>query len=143
MSVLDQIRVVFYRVHEKGLEVMLINPELGTDPQAWKLPEGVSSEEIRSINQSVIKLDSIYNEDGSKIKTYAVEADWHEIPSVRGIIKHDVNRVKNKIRKVLPELEKATYFQVKEAFKKVLPDEYAALKELKDVIRDKNSVTYI
>jgi len=143
MSVLDQIRVVFYRVHEKGLEVMLINPKLGSDPQAWKLPEGVSSEEIRSIDQSVIKLDSIYNEDGSKIKTYAVEADWHEIPSVRGIIKHDVNRVKNKIKKVLPELEEATYFQVKEAFKKVLPDEYAALKELKDVIRDKNSVTYI
>ena len=143
MSVFDQIRVVFYRVHEKGLEVMLINPQLGNDPNVWKLPEGVSSDQIRKIDQSVIKLESIQNDDGSKIKTYAVEADWHEIPSVRGIIKHDVKRVKNKIKKVLPELEKATYFQVKEAFKKVLPDEYAALKELKDVIRDKNSVTYI
>lgn len=143
MSVFDQIRVVFYRVHEKGLEVMLINRQLGSDPDVWKLPEGVSSDQIRKIKQSVIKLDSIHNDDGSKIKTYAVEADWHEIPSVRGIIKHDVKRVKSKIKKVLPELEKATYFQVKEAFKKVLPDEYAALKELKDVIRDKNSVTYI
>lgn len=143
MSVLDQIRIIFYRVHEKGLEVMLINPELESDPSVWKLPEGVGRAEIKEIRKNYIKLDSISNEDGSKIRTYAVEADWHEIPSVKGIIKHDVKRVKNKIKKVLPELERATYFQVKEAFKKVLPNEYAALKELKDVIRDKNSVTYL
>jgi len=143
MSLFDQIRIIFYRVHEKGLEVMLINPDLAKDPSVWKLPEGYKVSEDSFNDKSIIELESHDDEDGSLVRTYAVEADWHEIPSVRGIIKHDVVRVKNKIKKVLPGLEEAAYFQVKEAVKKVLPNEYAALKELKDVIKEKNSITYI
>lgn len=143
MSVFDQIRIIVYRVHEKGLEVLLINPDLDNDPSVWKLPEGFNLTEQSFNNKSIIELEDGKLEDGSIVRTYAVEADWHEIPSVRGIIKHDVKRVKSKIKRVLPQLEKTAYVQVKEAFKKVLPNEYAALKELKDIVRDKNSVTYI
>ena len=143
MSVFDQIRVIVYRVHEKGLEVLLINPDLDKDPSVWKLPEGFNLTEQSFNNKSIIELEDGKLEDGSIVRTFAVEADWHEIPSVRGIIKHDVKRVKSKIKRVLPELEKTAYVQVKEAFKTVLPNEYAALKELKDIIREKNSVTYI
>jgi predicted NUDIX family NTP pyrophosphohydrolase len=143
MSVFDQIRVIIYRVHEKGLEVLLIDPDLEEDPSVWRLPDGYDITEASFNNKSIIELDSEQSETGAKVRTFAVEADWHEIPSVRGIIKHDVKRVKSKIKKVVPALERAAYFQVKEAFKKVLPNEYAALKELKDVIRDKNSVTFI
>jgi len=143
MSVFDQIRVVFYRVHEKGLEVLLINPDLANDESVWKLPEGYNLSQETFNDKSIIELESAESEDGSLIRTYAVEADWHEIPSVRGIIKHDVRRVKSKIKRVLPKLESTAYYHVKEAFKKVLPNEYAILKELKDVIRDKNSITYI
>ena len=36
------------------------------------------------------------------------------------------------------DFEKGTYVAVKEAFKRVLPAQYAFLKELKDIIADKN-----
>jgi len=75
--------------------------------------------------------------------TFAIEADWHDIPSVRGIIKHDAKLVKKKIKTVLPGIEKRAYFTIKEAFKKVLPDEYKALKELKDILLDRNLTTSI
>lgn len=140
MSVLDQARLVIYRFHEAGLEVFLINPKLHKDPEAWKLPEGVLKS-LSENNYQVIELDDIKGSDGETLKTIAIEADWHEIPSIRGIIKHDVKRVKNKIKEVLPCLEEGTYFAVKDAFKKVLPKEYAALKELKDILIDRNTVT--
>lgn len=143
MSVFDQIRVIFYRVHEKGLEVLLINPDLVNDPNVWRLPDGCKFSDDSFNDTSIIELEASKDQDGSNMRTFAVEADWHEIPSVRGIIKHDVKRVKNKIKKILPGLEEAAFVQVKEAFKKVLPNEYEAIKELKEVISDKNSVTYI
>ncbi len=143
MSVFDQIRVIFYRVHEKGLEVMLINPDLKSDPSVWKLPNGFDIDQNNTLNKEVIQLENVTGEDGSILKAIAVEADWHDIPSIRAILQHDVKRVKNKLKKVIPEFENAAYVQVKDAFKKVLPNEYEALKELKDLIREKNSITYI
>ena len=93
----------------------------------------------------MIELDTIADENGDQVRTIAVEADWHDIPSVRGLIKHDVKFVKTKIKEAIPSLEKGkgTYFCVKEAFKKVMPNEYKALKELKDILLDRNSVLNI
>ena len=143
MNVFDKARIIIYRFHEKGLEVMLVNPELNSDPEVWKLPAGTTEQKFMSNSESIIELDPIDGVNGEAIQTYAIEADWHEVPSVRGIIKHDVKRVKSKIKEVLPGVEKGTYFVVKEAFKKVMPDEYNALEELKDILLDRNLVTNI
>lgn len=143
MNVFDKARIIIYRFHEKGLEVMLVNPELDADPKVWKLPDGTTRERLMSNPESMIELDPVHGANGESIQTFAIEADWQEVPSVRGIIKHDVKRVKSKIKEVLPGVEKGTYFAVKEAFKKVLPDEYNALKELKDILLDRNLVTNI
>jgi len=147
MSVFDYARVIIYRFHEKGLEVFLLQDDVENDPDVWLLPAGRLEDQIKEqIKDSIrpfIELDSFLNQDGNEIKTIAVEADWHDIPSVRGLIKHDVKRVKSKIKEVVPQIEKGTYFAVKEAFKKVLPNEYKALKELKDVLLDRNTVTNI
>ena len=137
MNVLDSVRIVLYRCHEKGLEVLLINPELKGDPQIWRrLPEGtVNIEEW----EERIDLDSYKDADGNVMRTIAIEADWHEIPSVRGIIKHDMKRLGNKVKKVItPTLENCNYVSVKKALQEVLPHEYQALKELKDIIIDRN-----
>jgi len=139
MSVFDYARIIIYRFHEKGLEVLLINNEFENDPNIWLLPSGRLETQIKKKIKSIIELDDTINEKGEQIKTIAVEADWHEIPSVRGLIKHDVKRVSNKIIK----LEQGTYFHMKEAFKKVLPKEYRVLKELKDVLFEKNTLTNI
>lgn len=139
MSVFDYARIIIYRFHEKGLEVLLINNEFEDDPGVWLLPSGRLETQIKDSIKSFIELDDFTNDKGESVKTIAVEADWHDIPSVRGLIKHDVKRVSNKII----ELERGTYFHLKEAFKRVLPKEYRVLKELKDVLFDKNTVTNI
>ena len=140
MSVLDLVRVVIYRCHEKGLEIFLTNHNLENDPEVWKIP---SASFNSGETPKVIELDPINDGEGNFIRTLAIEADWHDIPSIRGMIKHDVRLVKDKILEVFPSLEEGTYFAVKDAIKKVLPHEYQALKELKEIIIDRNSVIYI
>ena len=144
MSVLDLARVVIYRFHEKGLEIFLINNEMDKDQDIWQIPQGLS-ESIREKGnvKNTIDLDTTEDEQGRTIKTLAIEGDWHDIPSIRGMLKHDVKLVKAIVKENLPGSEKGAYFAVKEAFKKVLPHEYKALKELKDVLFDRNSVTNI
>lgn len=127
-SVLDEARLVIYRYHEKGLEVFLIEPGLEKDPEVWRLPAGTV------LNQESLKL-GLNLETTNGYKTYAIEADWHDIPSIRGIIKSDVRRLKNKIKEVS---EKGTFVAVKDALKRVMPDEYAAVKELKDILKERN-----
>ncbi len=141
MKVLDQVRIVIYRFHEAGLEVFLINPELHQDKQIWRLPEGAEPKILNDNQYKVIELDDTLDTEGVPVKNYAIEADWHEIPSIRGIIKHDVKRLKNKVKKALPCLEQGSYVAVKEAIKKTMPQEYKALKELKDILTDRNTVT--
>jgi predicted NUDIX family NTP pyrophosphohydrolase len=141
MSVLDKVRVVIYRFHEKGLEILLINDDLSNDSEVWRFPEGQSKKTIldQLINEDqYIELDPIENEKGELFQGFAVEGDWHDIPSIRGIIKHDVKMVKTKIKELVPGVDQSSYFAVKEAFKKVLPHEYAMLKELKDVLSARN-----
>jgi hypothetical protein len=143
MSVLDLARVIIYRFHEKGLEIFLINNEMDKDAGIWRIPEGFAQQLEDDTNIKVIDLDPTYTEEGKTIRNLAIEGDWHDIPSIRGMIKYDIKLVKSVVRESLPGSEKGTYFAVKEAFKKVLPHEYKALKELKDVLFDRNSVTNI
>jgi len=140
MSVLDLARVIIYRFHEKGLEIFLINSDLDNNPEIWKIPEGAQYNLLTNTD-ALIDLESSIDEQGRTIRTYAIEGDWHDIPSIRGMLKHDINLVKTIVKENLPGSEKGTYFAVKEAVKKVLPHEYKALKELKEVLFDRNSIT--
>ena len=144
MSVLDLARIIIYRFHEKGLEIFLINNDMENDSDIWRIPEGTVSElKNKTTDKNLIDLDLMEDDQGRFIKTLAIEGDWHDIPSIRGILKHDVKLVKSIVHENLPGSEKGAYFAVKEAFKKVLPHEYKALKELKDVLFDRNTVTNI
>lgn len=144
MSVLDLARVIIYRFHEKGLEIFLINNEMEKDTDIWKIPQGLT-QQLKNAGQikEIIDLEHTVDESGRSIKTIAIEGDWHDIPSIRGMLKHDIKLVKSIVKENLPGSEKGAYFAVKEAFKKVLPQEYNALKELKDILFDRNSVTNI
>lgn len=141
MSVLDFVRVVVYRFHEKGLEVFLVNSEMQNDPDIWKIPKA----EMKNLTQceDCIELDPFTDENGSTHHTVAVPGDWHDIPSIRGMIKHDIKLAKETIKEVVPGIEKGTFFAVKEAVKHTMPEEYKALKELKDILFDRNLVKNI
>ena len=139
MGVLDKIRLVIYRCHEKGLEIFLIEEDL----EEWALIRGRIQEMQSDLTNKMIELDPVEDKNGELLQAFAIEADWHEIPSIRNLIKQDIEIVKTKLIEKIPEAEKGAYFLLKEAFKKVLPEEYQFLKELKEVIRDHNLTKYI
>ncbi len=143
MNVLDTVRVIIYRFHEKGLEIFLVNSDLENDPDIWKLPKGNINAATKNSYKDSIQLESQKDDEGREVKTLAVEGEWHDIPSLRGMLRHDVKLVKSKLLEVAPEMEKGGFFAVKEAFKKVMPEEYTALKELKSILRDRNLTKYI
>lgn len=142
MSVLDQVRLVIYRVNRKGLEVFLLKSK-AIDEEKWSIPAGVLKYQKPLGEESTIELEPTENEEGYVQQALAMEADWHEIPSIRAVIKEDVRIVKDTIKEKLPELEEGTFVAVKEAFKKVLPHEYKMIKELKDIIVDRNQTKYV
>jgi len=144
MNVLDQVRVVVYRINKKGLEIFLINEE-----DNWQIPCGKLQQNNQNTpphllcEENLIELEPVKNTNGEIQRILAVEGDWHDIPSIRGIIKDDVRIVKNQIKQRIPGIEQGSFVVVKEAFKKVMPEEYACLKELKDIIVDRNQAKYI
>ncbi len=140
MNVFDQVRVIVYRINKKGLEIFLVNED-----DHWQIPKGNLQKTPTYLlaEDDLIELDSIKSEDGHEQRAVAVEADWHDIPSIRGIIKQDVRIVKDQIKQRIPNLEQGTFVAVKDAFKEVMPEEYAYLKELKDIITDRNQAKYI
>lgn len=144
MGTLNKVRFIIYRCHEKGLEIFLVNSDLENDPDIWNIPHGdVIKKQVEVDPNKLIELDPQEDEFGNLTRAYAIEGDWHDIPSIRGMIKHDIKLVKSKVKDVLPDIEKGAYFALKEAFKKVLPHEYKALKELKDIIMDRNMIRHI
>ena len=145
MNVLDSARVLIYRINKKGLEIFLVQSSHKDTKENWQIPSGaISSQHTNYLNDSekMIELDPVA-EGGAVHQALAIECDWHEIPSIRAMIKEDVRIVKDQIKQRFPELEGGTYFAVKEAFKRVLPHEYAMIKELKDVVFDRNQAKYI
>jgi hypothetical protein len=84
----------------------------------------------------LIELDPVAQDSGDFENAVAVEGDWHEIPSLKSMLSEDAQYLKDKIK----SMEKGTYFALKEAVKKVMPHQYEFLKELKDILVDRNSV---
>ncbi len=138
MSILNLARLVVYRFHEKGLEIFLVNSDLSQDPDVWKLPECC----MNKVNERLEDNDFIevpIGEEGH-VKLIAVEGDWHNIPSIRGLLKHDIKIVKKLVKEAIPGIEKGTFVAFKEGIKKMLPSEYQAMKELKEILVDRNSI---
>jgi hypothetical protein len=139
MNVFDTVRVVVYRFHEKGLEIFLVNT--GLEEENWRIPFADIAKytgEDFEVGGRFIALESDSLPNGSTNMTCAIEGDWHDIPSIRKLIKEDIRLFSSKLDKVVPELEKGTYFAIKEAFKKVMPNEYKVLHELKDILLHRN-----
>lgn len=142
----QQVDVIIYRVRDTGLEVFLVNQaEAGDAQEQWQASNVMGA--LPANMSNCIELDPVTNANGESRKAIAIEADWHEIPSLRALIYEDYRvakeKAKQRIKNLIPEMEKGTFFAVKEAFKRVMPEQYAYLKELKDVLLDKESTKYI
>jgi hypothetical protein len=142
MQANEQLDVIIYRVREGGLEVFLVNQD-ENDAEKSQLASTATSEGSPSrFPAHSIELDPVTNAQGEARKAIAIEADWHEIPSLRALMYEDYRVAKEKamlhLKNLIPDFEKGTYVAVKEAIKRVMPEQYAFLKELKDIIVDKN-----
>jgi len=139
----EQVDVIIYRVRENGLEVFFPNQE---SEGSLSAPFGDETEPERFAAR-YIELDPVADANGDTRKAIAIEADWHEIPSLRALVYEDFRVAKEKarlhIKHLVVDFEKGTYVAVKEAFKRVLPQQYAFLKELKEIIADKNQAKSI
>ncbi|MCB0687768.1 MAG: hypothetical protein KDC53_14635 [Saprospiraceae bacterium] len=144
MSVFERACLIIYRFAEKGLEVFLINEE-SEESSVWSIPQQDiphTNKELVREEADLIEMDPIEYEEGKRFRAIAIEGDYHDIPSMRSLMKEDVMYVKDKVKNMIPELEQGTFVAVKEALKKVLPHEYAMLKELKDILADRNLLKY-
>ena len=137
MSLLNIARLIIYRCHKKGFELFLIEDELTENPDVWKLPL------IDMYAHKVDKTDSIELDIAAEQKLIAIEADWHNIPSIKGLLKNDIKVVKNLVKEAVPGIEKGKFVAFKEVLKKTMPEEYEALKELKEIILEKQSINNI
>ncbi len=142
MQANEKLDVIIYRVRESGLEVFLVNhDENETEHGALTAPASEDNNAER-FPAHRIQLDTVTNHLGESRNAIAIEADWHEIPSLRALMYEDYRVAKEKaklhLKSLLPDFEKGTYVAVKVAFKRVLPEQYAFLKELKDIISEKN-----
>jgi hypothetical protein len=136
MSVLDSVRLLIYRVHEKGLEVFMLNEE----DEKWTMPEGWLDGEVE--HNEMIELDPIQEEDGKVKRAVAIEGDWHDIPSIRNLLKRDVSKVKDKLKSLLPG-KSGAFVAVKDTADKVVPGDDQLINELEEIISEKNSTKYI
>lgn len=133
MSLVKKFKLIIYRFQERGLEIFLVNdPE---NLENWSIPEGERSE-VRYDVDKMIELDPVQQEDGATEEAFAVEGDWHDIPSLKTMLYEDAMQLKEKVK----DVEKGGFFALKEAVKKVMPHQYEFLKELKDILVDRNSV---
>ncbi len=127
-----KISLIIYRFRERGLEVFLTNDP--DDATQWRIPEGEVSQSV--VEDRMIELDPVEQSNGATKTAYAVEGDWHDIPSLKHMLYEDAVQLKETIK----DMETGTFVVLKDAFKKVMPHQYQFLKELKDILTDRNSV---
>lgn len=145
MSINKTASFIIYRIREKGLEVFMLNKD--KDGKQWELPQSPVAEAKALplvVDEDLIELEPVKTEEGAEEQAFAMEGDWHDIPSLKSLIMNDVNYMRGQIKQFIPEaMEKGTFVALKEAFKKVMPHQYEILKELKDILSDRNSVKNI
>ena len=126
MGIRKKASLIIYRFRERGLEVFLTRQS-----DAWGLPGGELEAEP---NPDLIELEP--GEDRSE--AVAVEGDWHEIPSLKQMLYKESTQLADRI---MEDLEAGTFVSIKEALKERLaPAQVQFLRELRDVITDRNSV---
>ncbi|GJM31852.1 MAG: hypothetical protein DHS20C18_08530 [Saprospiraceae bacterium] len=138
MDLKKKASLIIYRFREQGLEIFLVNSN-EENGETWGIPERpVVNEKPTTLIQDdrLIELDPVEEDNGNTEEAWAVEGDWHEIPSLKAMLYEDAMQLKEKVK----DIEKGAYYTVKEAVKKVLPHQYNFLKELKDILIDRNSL---
>jgi hypothetical protein len=132
MSLRKKVHLIIYRFREQGLEVFLTPDQR---EQGLSFLEGEMAD--NEAQQQFIELDAVAgDQEGRLEEAVAVEGDWHEIPSLKAMLQEDAYQLKEKLKSV----ENGAFLSIKDALKSALPHQYAFLKELRDILTDRNSL---
>ncbi len=129
MDLIRKITLIIYRFRERGLEIFLLD---GEDTTELSLPE---QQELLSLPEKFTDQATLISKGEDK-ETWALELEEEDIPSLKWLLYEDAKNISEKIISG----ESGTYIKVKDALKKVMPQQYKWIKELKDVLLDRNSV---
>ncbi len=139
MGVRKKLAFVLYRYAERGIEVLLVQPETSRSGDRWMLPEADKPD--LQVLKSLIKTSTGLDVD---------DADCLELEPFydkRGELIHCVyaieTELKSQIKGTVKGTAKGSYFLLKEAIKNVMPGQYAQLKELKDILVTRNMLRNI
>lgn len=129
MDLIRKITLIIYRFRERGLEIFLLE---GEDASTLSLPE---EQKISVLPEKFTDQATLISKEDDK-ETWALELEEEDIPSLKWLLYEDAKYVSEK----LISGDSGTYIKVKDALKKVMPQQYKWIKELKDVLLDRNSV---
>ena len=138
MDIRDKLHLVIYRVRERGLEVFVRDEAA----DALSLPQGNTDfdlAELERLREEIIALDEAGDDGEAAGRGIAIEADYHDIPSLKGLLLDDARALKRR----LSAGEEGSFVAVKEVAKRLLPQQYRLLSELRDILVDRNSTKYM
>ncbi len=117
--------LIIYRFRERGLEVFMTRQS-----DEWGLPGG--DVDLES-GQEMIELEPNADQESA----VAVEGDWHEIPSLKQMLFEESGELAERLK----DMEQGAFVSIKEALKhRLSAGQVEFLRELRDVITDRNSV---
>lgn len=142
MKTKESTGICVYRFGDQGLEVFLVKPENEIN-ENWEIPDGFLTEAIEK-DFDFIRLDDVIKNDettGAWAFEDASEKDTFNLPLKRILGKTESPFQLRRKHKYLTD--NGCYFVIKEAIKKVFPEQVVLLKELQEVLRDRNMIKYI
>jgi len=101
----------------------------------YELPEAIDAAAFET--HESIELDG-FESGREKGKGLAIEGDYHDIPSLKGLLISDARKLRDQLR-----AEDGAFVTVKEVAKRLLPGQYRMLKELREILVDRNSTKYM
>jgi len=134
MHLIRKIHLIFYRFRERGLEIFLLE-EKEADALALPREERISGLPSHFMEQATL-ISREPADAAGKSETWAMEVDGEEVPSLKALLYEDARQ----LSEILVSGEEGTFLRVKDALKRVMPQQYRWIKELKDILLDRHSV---
>ena len=135
MDLKEKLHLVIYRVRERGLEIFVRD----RDEEHYEFPaaQSLGASELEE-SLEAIALDMRSDDSLEPHRGVAIEGDYHDIPSLKKLLLTDAKRLRDHLRE-LPNLEEGSFVVAKSMAKRLLPEQYTMLQELRDILVDRNS----
>ena len=138
MDFKDKLHLVIYRVRERGLEIFVRE----RDGEGYEFPAAESQLAEAASAQPQLELIDLDEDADMQARAVAIEGDYHDIPSLKKLLLDDARKLRDTLREA-PSLEEGTFVLAKGMAKRLLPEQYKMLQELRDILVDRNSTKYM